>query len=175
MLLAHAFIPWMHGSPRTGVPLRQIIAIFPASNPSLALNGSIGVNQHSVYPQSAVRIWFMVFQFAKAEGNHFPESSMPSTRGSGWKISIWGISLFGLTHVFLPKRACFMETFWGSSRWVCPALLQLWPAGWAHLRDISSSFIAVSFPCMDTEFSKNIRNIFCKIFLNWLLSLLETW
>lgn len=36
----------------------------------------------SVYPQSAVRISFIVVKFAKAKGNDFLESSVPGTTGS---------------------------------------------------------------------------------------------
>lgn len=46
----------MHGSPWTGISLEQIIAVFPARKPYLALKGSGSMNQCSVYQQSEVRV-----------------------------------------------------------------------------------------------------------------------
>ena len=113
-LLMYSF-PWMHGSPWTGFSLEQIIAVFPARKPCLALKGSSSMNQHSVYQQSEVRVWFMVVKFAKAKGSHFLESSKPSSQ-------VMVEYLYLVEYFFLAslmscclKELGFMETFRGNS------------------------------------------------------------
>lgn len=149
---------------------------FQAHKPRLALNGSTSVNQHSVYQQSTVRVWFMVVKFAKAKGNNFLESSMPSTTGPGWKSVFGGISLSGLAHALLLERAWLHGDFQRQQPVSAPS-----PPGSSdlrgqvHLGGITGSFIALGFSTPGDRIFRNDKERFCTILLNWLFPLLETW